>query len=137
MEIYPDSNRTKRKDLLISGGRYDGLIDLLSEGASDARAVGFALKVERLIECADFIRSLSRRGVLVKPGDDLNLERACVCHLRDAGFIAEVEGIAQDHSNFRWHVTFENGTLHVTDTDSGTITHYPTERLSDVPSFLE
>ncbi|MBN1882475.1 MAG: ATP phosphoribosyltransferase regulatory subunit [Deltaproteobacteria bacterium] len=136
MEIYPDKERTKRKDLLISGGRYDGLIDLLSDGETRARAVGFALRVDRLIECPDFIRALSRRGVLVMPGDDLNLARACVCHLRDAGFIAEVAGIAQDHSNFRWHVTFENGTLHVTDTDSGTITHHPTERLSDVPSSL-
>jgi len=137
MEIYPDKDRTKRKDLLISGGRYDGLVDLLSDGEARARAVGFALRVERLIETPDFIRSLSRRGVLVTPGDDLGLARACVCHLRDAGFIAEVAGIAQDHSNFRWHVTFEGETLHVTDTDSGKITHHPTERLSDVPSSLE
>jgi histidyl-tRNA synthetase len=122
IEVYPSAERTQKPDLLISGGRYDNLISIMSGGdinAQGIQAVGFALKVENVIECPEFIRSLASMAVLVEPEDNLESARKIVSNLRDRGFIAEIAGVGQDKSNFRWRLSIAGDSIIILDSETG------------------
>ena len=118
IEVYPEKGKTKKGDLLITGGRYDNLVGLLSGKTRDAAAVGFALKVENVIGASEFVKELSGKAVLVRPDGDLVYARALVSGLRDSGYIAEIFGVGQNKADFRWSVGFDENTVTVTDRDN-------------------
>ncbi len=119
VEVYPEKGKTKKGDLLITGGRYDNLVGLLSGKTRDAAAVGFALKVENVIGASEFVKELSGKAVLIRPDGDLGYARALVSGLRDSGYIAEIFGVGQNKADFRWSVGFDEDTVTVTDRDDG------------------
>ncbi len=131
MEVYPNSMRTKRKDLLITGGRYDNLVGLMSGRKINATASGFVLKVENIIDAPEFVKALSGKAVLVKPGKDLGYARVLVSGLRDSGFVAEIEGVGQNREDFRWTVAFDKKGVSVTDADGGEVRKIKRRKIKD------
>jgi histidyl-tRNA synthetase len=139
MEVYPASDRAKKSDLLAAGGRYDNLIRIMSgagEKIEDARAVGFALKVEHIIESPEFVASLSEKAVLIWGGDDIDTARRLVSILRNRGFIAEIFGVGQKRSDFRLSIKIERDSFHVTDDRTGRSKRIQKKKIKDVEKFL-
>ena len=138
MEVYPHQDRAGKDDSpLASGGRYDGLIKLMSGGEIGLPAVGFALKVDTLIERPEFIKTLATRAVLVRPDVGMKSAREAVSILRDRGFIAEIAGVSQDKNNFRWVLTFDDKSVIVTDSETEKVTTLKKDRIADVPDTLQ
>jgi histidyl-tRNA synthetase len=131
MEVYPGREKTKRGNLLITGGRYDNLVELMSGKEVSATASGFVLKVENVIDAPEFVKALSERAVMVRPGGDIGYARALVSGLRDFGFIAEIAGVGQNKANFRWIVGFDEKGVSVTDTEGGDVEKIERERIKD------
>jgi histidyl-tRNA synthetase len=136
MEAYPDAERTARGDILMSGGRYDNLTEILSMGSVSARAVGWALKIDRIVAGAEFAAALAGRAVLVVPGGDRALARSIVSALRDRGIAAHVASAGQDSSLFRRIITVDRDAIRLSDRSTGTIRDIPKEKIGDIPDLI-
>ncbi len=136
MEGYPDSKRTGRGDILMSGGRYDNLAAILSEGRTSARAVGFAFKIERIVAAPEFTAALSEHAVLVMPGDDRAYARGVVSTLRDRGLIVEIASTGQDPTAFRWVVAIHGDMLRLSDSSTGKTLDLAKEKIGDIPELI-
>lgn len=137
MEVYPGRKKTQRGNLLITGGRYDNLVELMSGKEVSATASGFVLKVENVIDAPEFIKALSEKAVMVRPGGDIGYARALVSGLRDSGFIAEIAGVGQNKANFRWIVGLDEKGVSVTDTEGGNVEKIERERVKDGKELAE
>ncbi len=137
IEVYPEKGKTQKGDLLITGGRYDNLVGLLSGKKRDAAAVGFALKVENVIGASEFVKELSGRAVLVRPDGDISYARALVSGLRDSGYIAEIFGVGQNKADFKWRVGFDKESVVVTDRDGEDIKKIEREKVKDGKQLAE
>ncbi len=139
MEAYPDSARTSRGDILMSGGRYDNLTAILSEGRISARAVGCAFKIERIVAGAEFVTALAQRAVLVVPGTDRALARRIISVLRDRGIIAYMSSGApagQDPAAFRWVLTGDGDKIRLSDSSTGRILELAKEKIGEIPDLI-
>jgi histidyl-tRNA synthetase len=136
MEAYPDSARTSRGDILMSGGRYDNLTAILSENRVSARAVGWALRIERIVAGEEFTAALSRRAVLVIPGKDREIARRVVSALRDRGINAHIASAGQEPALFRWVLTADGDTMRLSDSSASTILDIPKEKIGDIPDLI-
>jgi histidyl-tRNA synthetase len=139
MEAYPDSTKTSRGDIIMSGGRYDNLTEILSEGRIHARAVGCAFKIERIVAGAEFGAALADRAVLVVPGADRGFSRKIVSLLRDRGVIAYMASTAsagQDKAAFRWVLTRDGDTIRLSDSSTGKILELGKEKIGDIPDLI-
>jgi histidyl-tRNA synthetase len=136
MEAYPDSARTSRGDILMSGGRYDNLTAILSEGRIHARAVGCAFRIERIVAGAEFGAALAERAVLVVPGADRCFSRKIVSLLRDRGIITYMASAGQDQAAFRWVLTADGDTIRLSDSSTGKILELAKEKIGDIPDLI-
>jgi histidyl-tRNA synthetase len=136
MEAYPDSARTGRGDILMSGGRYDNLTAILSEDRIAARAVGLAFKIDRIVASPEFTAALAERAVLVVPGDDRAFTRRVVSALRDRGLVAEIASAGQDPATFRWVLTGHGNTLRLSDSSTGKILDLTMENIGDILDLI-
>ena len=137
MEAYPDSAQTSRSDILMSGGRYDNLTAILSENRVSARAVGWALRIERIVAAVEFTKALANRAAMVVPGDDRGLARKIVSALRDRGIAAHMASAGQEPGSFRWNVTVSGNTIRISDLSSRTMVELPKEKIGDIPDLIE
>ncbi|MBN2223844.1 MAG: ATP phosphoribosyltransferase regulatory subunit [Deltaproteobacteria bacterium] len=136
MEAYPDSTRISRGDVLMSGGRYDNLTAILSESRVTARAVGCALKIERIVAGAEFTTAMAERAVLVVPGTDRAFARWIVSMLRDGGTIAHIAAAGQDTAVFRWVLTADGDPMRLLDSSTGKIHDLTKEKIGDIPDLI-
>jgi histidyl-tRNA synthetase len=136
MEAYPDSARTSRSDILMSGGRYDNLTAILSRGRVSTRAVGWALKIDRIVAGAEFTAALNKRAVLVIPGADRALARRIVSALRDRGIAAHIASTGQESGMFRRVLTVDRDMVRISDSSTGKILDIPKEKIGDIPDLI-
>jgi len=136
MEAYPDSLKTSRGDILMSGGRYDNLTEILSESRTRARAVGCAFRIERIVADAEFTAALARQAVLVVPGTDRAFARMIVSMLRDRGVTAYMAPAGQDTAAFKWVVTKDGDMIRLSDSSTGTILELAKEKIGDIPGLI-
>ncbi len=95
------------EEKLGGGGRYNALIPLM--GGGDTPASGFALYLDHLMNLVKPETLAEPQRILIRPEPEAVKQGFSVAsHLRDAGYVAELQLGGQELANFRWIVDVQS-----------------------------